>query len=197
MTFTSRAAASPPDAAAASAADGDERPSKTRRKQQMTALQTLGTRLVALNAGQLAALPLTDGLREAILAAQRITAHEARRRQLQYIGKLMRQVEPEPIAAALDDLSGESRAAVALMHRCEQWRDRLLADDAALTALLDACPHADPQPLRALIRAARREHDAGQPPKQARALYRWLHQTLRTAPAADGTAAADAEGSPE
>jgi len=172
--------ADPPDDPLAPAVD--DRPSKTQRKKEMTALQSLGTRLVGLNAAQLAQLPLPDTLREAIFAAQKITAHEARRRQLQYVGKLMRQVEPEPIERALEDLTGDSRAAVALMHHCERWRERLLDDDGALTALLRELPAADVQPLRAMIRAARRERDAGAPPKHARELYRWLHGALGAVP---------------
>ncbi|MCU0950673.1 MAG: DUF615 domain-containing protein [Burkholderiaceae bacterium] len=157
----------------------DERPSKTQRKKEMTALQLLGTRLTRLNSEQLQRLPLPERLREAIEAAQKITAHEARRRQMQYIGKLMRLVEPEPIERALDDLTGDSRAAVALMHRCERWRDRLLDDDSALTELLKESPGADTQALRAMIRAARRERDNALPPRHARELYRWLHEQLR------------------
>jgi ribosome-associated protein len=163
----------PPLASAA-----DERPSKTQRKKEMTALQSLGERLVKLNAAQLAQVPLPERLREAITAAQKITAHEARRRQLQYVGKLMRQVEPEPITQALDMLGGDSRAAVALMHHCEQWRERLLDDDDALTDLLREHPGTDVQALRALIRAARRERDTKQAPRHARELYRWLHDAL-------------------
>jgi ribosome-associated protein len=170
----------------AAATDAWARPSKTQRKKEMTALQALGARLVGLNAGQLAQVPLPEKLRDAIAAAQKITAHEARRRQLQYVGKLMRQVEPGPIERALDDLSGDSRAAVALMHRCERWRARLLDDDTALTDLLREHPATDVQALRALIRAARRERDGGLPPRHARELYRWLHAALgAAAPHAD------------
>jgi ribosome-associated protein len=100
---------------------------------------------------------------------------------MQYVGKLMRGVDPEPIARALDALAGESHGAVALMHRCERWRERLLADDGALTELVAEHPQVDVQALRAMIRAARREQAAGQPPKNARALYRWLHQLLHSA----------------
>ena len=176
------------------AGDADGRPSKTQRKKQMTALQALGARLTRLNPAQLRQLPLPDDLREAVAAAQSITAHEAHRRQLQYIGKLMRQVEAEAIERALDDLTGDSRAAVALMHHCERWRERLLDDDTALTDLLREHPSTDVQALRAMIRAARRERDAAQPPRHARELYRWLHDALgaaepqadrRTAPAAE------------
>ncbi len=90
----------------------------------------------------------------------------------------MRQVEPEPITQALDMLGGDSRAAVVLMHHCEQWRERLLDDDDALTDLLREHPGTDVQALRALIRAARRERDTQQAPRHARELYRWLHDAL-------------------
>ncbi len=161
------------------AAGGDERPSKTQRKKEMTALQVLGTKLVGLNAAQLQQIDLPERLREAIVAAQKITAHEGRRRQIQFIGKLMRQVEPEPIERALDDLTGDSRASVALMHRCERWRERLIDDDAALTELLQAHAAFDVQALRALIRSARRERDKQLAPRHGRELYRLLHDTLR------------------
>lgn len=162
--------------------DDAGRPSKTRRKKEMTALQALGAQLVALKPDQLARIELPEALREAIEFAHRITSHEARRRHMQYIGKLMRGVDADAIRTALDDATGESAAAVALMHRCERWRDRLLADDAALAELVDAlppahedAPGADVQALRAMIRAARRERAARQPPRHARELYRWLH----------------------
>ena len=162
--------------------EADERPSKTQRKREMTALQALGTRLVKLNSAQLAQVPLPERLREAIAAAQKITAHEARRRQQQYIGKLMRQIEAEPVERALDHLTGDSRAAVALMHHCERWRERLLDDDTALTDLLrelaDDTRSTDLQALRATIRAARRERETNQPPRHGRELYRWLHDVL-------------------
>jgi ribosome-associated protein len=168
-----------PRQAADPEAENDLRPSKTQRKQEMAALQQLGEELLRLTPGQLARIELPDNLRDALHEAHRITAHEGRRRQIQYIGRLMRQVDPEPIRQALGDATGESRAAVALMHRCERLRDRLLDDDAALTEFLAQHPGADGQHLRATIRASRREHLAGAPPKHARELYRWLHDTLQ------------------
>src|SRR6266850_1219911 len=170
---------SAPEESPTSAAQTDARPSKTRRKEEMTALQQLGEELLRLNAAQLARIELPEALRDALREAQRITAHEGRRRQIQYIGRLMRQVDPEPIRQALGDATGQSRAAVALMHRCERTRDRLLDDDAALTEFLSQHPHLDGQHLRALIRAARRELTSGAAPKHARELYRWLHETLQ------------------
>lgn len=158
--------------------DHDGRPSKTQRKKEMHALQALGQQLVDLSRDQLAQIELPEELREAIAFAHRVTSHEGRRRHMQYIGKLMRQVEPDEVRAAIGRATGESRAAVALMHLAERWRDRLLADDDALTAYIAEHPGADVQWLRAAIRAARREHEAGQPPKNARVLYRWLHDQL-------------------
>lgn len=156
----------------------DERPSKTQRKQAMTALQALGAELVKLAPEQRARIELPDALREAIAFFDRIASHEARRRQMQYIGKLMRAVDADAIRAAIGRATGESKDAVALMHRCERWRDRLLDDDGALTEFLGEHPQADAQRLRSTIRAARRERDTGEPPKHARALYRWLHDIL-------------------
>jgi ribosome-associated protein len=154
---------------------GIEKPSKSQRKRDMTALQALGESLLRLPAAELARIDLPEALREAIAAMARIGPHEGRRRQLQYIGRLMRQVDAEAIRAAIGDATGESRKAVALMHRCEKLRDALLADDAALAGVLADLPGADSQQLRATIRAARREHLDGRPPKHARQLYRWLH----------------------
>jgi len=168
----------PPEESTSAGAQNDDRPSKTQRKQEMTALQQLGEELLRLNPARLARIDLPEALREAVLEANRITAHEGRRRQIQYIGRLMRQVDPEPIRRALGETTGESRAAVALMHRCERLRDRLLDDDDALTGFLSEHPHADVQRLRAMIRAARREHSSGAAPKHARELYRWLHELL-------------------
>ncbi|HET9025005.1 MAG TPA: ribosome biogenesis factor YjgA [Burkholderiaceae bacterium] len=159
-------------------AAGGERPSKTQRKKEMHALQALGQQLVDLTREQLARVDLPEELREAIDFAQRVTSHEGRRRHMQYIGKLMRQVDADEIRAAIGRATGASRAAVALMHLAERWRDRLLADDEALTAFMSERPGADVQWLRSTIRAARREQAAGQPPKHARALYRWLHGEL-------------------
>ena len=153
-----------------------ERPSKSQRKREMTALQALGESLLRLTPAELARIDLPEPLREAIGEMARISAHEGRRRQMQYIGRLMRQVDPEPPRSAIEDATGESKQAVALMHRCERLRDALLADDAALAGVLAELPDADVQQLRATIRAARREHREGRPPKHARLLYRWLHE---------------------
>lgn len=155
-----------------------ERPSKSQRKRDMQALQDLGVALVKLGAEQVRKLDLPEKLREAVLQAQRITSHEGRRRQVQYVGKIMRQVDPAPIEEQLAVINGESKSAVALMHRCERWRDRLIEDDNALTEFLAEHAIEDVQSLRAMIRAARKEHAGGQPPRHARELYRLLYERL-------------------
>jgi ribosome-associated protein len=171
----------PPVDHTAAAEGSSERPSKSQRKREVAALQSLGESLLKLPDSTLARIDMPDDLRQAIGEAARMRSHEARRRQLQYIGRLMRELDAEPLRAAIDNATGESKHAVALMHRCERLRDRLLDDDAALTDLVKILPQADLQQLRATIRAARRERDEGRPPRQARQLYRWLHEQLSQA----------------
>ena len=149
--------------------------SKTQRKKAVHLLQALGEELVELNDDQLAAIELPEALRDAVMAARRITKFEAKRRQLQYIGKIMRRVEVEPIRAALDALLAGSRRQIAAHKRIEAWRERLLAGPGALDELLAEYPGADAQRLRTLVHGARRERDADSPPRS----YRELYQTIR------------------
>jgi ribosome-associated protein len=157
-----------------------DKPSKTRRKKEMHALQMLGASLVELSAAQLAAIDMPEPLRDAVLEARRITSHEARRRQVQYIGRLMRDVDPAPIRAKLDEWHGQSLTATALMHAAERWRDRLLADEDALTAFAGEHSGRDLQRLRSLVRAARAEQAAGKPPRASRELFREIRGLLET-----------------
>jgi len=152
----------------------DEIVSKTKQKRAMHELQSLGVALVELQASKLDALALPENLRAAIDEAQRMTRHEARRRQLQYIGKLMRAVDAAPIRAQLEALRGQSAAAAAEHRRLEDWRARLLDDDEALTEFARECPAADLQALRTAIRNARRETGAGRPPRAFRELFRLI-----------------------
>jgi ribosome-associated protein len=173
----------------------DERPSKSQRKREMQARQDLGERLVELSADVLQRMALPETLREAIAEARRIKAHEGRRRQMQYIGRLMRDSDAAAIQARYDEIMGGTRASVALMHRCERLRDRLVEDEAALGPFLDEHPGVDVQWLRAKLRAARLERAQAKAPRHGRELYRWLHEMLsgaRRAPAA----AAPADGAP-
>lgn len=157
--------------------DLDQRPpSKTQRKKTMHALQSLGEKLVDLSADQLDRMDLPEVLHDAIVAAGHIRSREGRRRQMQYIGRLMRDAETEQIAERLALLQGESDAAKAEFHAIERWRARLLADDTALTDWLAAHPGSDVQLLRQLIRNARRETTEGKPPRASRALFRLLRE---------------------
>lgn len=149
-------------------------PSKTRRKQAMLALQELGAELTRLSDAQLEQVEMPDNLRDAVVEARRITRFEARRRQMQYIGRLMRDVDPAPIRAQLGVWRTATQAGTTRLRRIEQWRERLLADDAALDAFRSACPAADAPRLATLINDARREQAAGRPPKHFRALFREL-----------------------
>jgi ribosome-associated protein len=148
--------------------------SKTRRKQEMHELQALGADLARLPEAQLRSIELPEKLREALLEAKRITSHEAKRRQMQYVGRLMRGLDPEPIRARLGEIEGSSARATARHRRLEAWRERLLADDAALTEFAAEHPGADLQTLRTLIRNARKEAGEGKPPRAHRELFRTL-----------------------
>jgi ribosome-associated protein len=152
----------------------DELVSKTRKKREMTELQALGAALVDLPEGQLDFLPAA--LLEAVLAAKRIKSHEAKRRQLQYIGRLMRDIDPAPIRARLAEIEGGSAQAAARHRRLEAWRTRLMEDDAALTEFAAAHPGADLQALRTLIRNARKEQDEGKPPRAYREVFRFIKE---------------------
>ena len=154
--------------------DGEGYVSRSQRKRDVEALQKLGAALVELPPAQLDGLDLPAGLVEAVREAQRIRSREARRRQIQYIGKLMRDVDPAPVRAALADAAGGSAAARASQKRLESWRERLIADDAALTEYAAAHAGADLQALRALIRNARRELAESRPPRAQRELFRVL-----------------------
>ena len=129
-------------------ADIPEGPSKSQLKREMEALQKLGEELVALPQDQLAALPLPDTLRDAVQLARRITSHGALKRQRQYIGRLMRELDAEPIRIRLDELRGTDLAMKARFRENQRWRDRLLAEgDAALAEFLARHPQADRQHL--------------------------------------------------
>jgi ribosome-associated protein len=148
--------------------------SKTKRKAEMHELQRLGVELVALSESLLDDMALDAPLHRAILEAKRIRSHEARRRQMQYIGRLMRDIDAAPIRERLAGLRGESAQATAAHRRLEAQRTRLMADDAALTDFAAAHPLADLQALRALLRNARKEQKEGKPPRAYRELFRFL-----------------------
>ena len=159
--------------------DEQERPlSKTRLKQQMHDLQHIGEQVAALGNDKLAELDLPERLLDAIREYKRIHKHGAQRRQMQYIGKLMRDIEPGPIVARLEAWSGVSAQHSAWLHRVERWRDRLLEDPNALTELLSTHPDVDIQHLRALIRNAHKEKQLNKPPKSYREIFQVLREIM-------------------
>lgn len=153
-------------------------PSKSQRKRDMHELQALGVELVELNDEQLASVDLPENLLDAVMDARAMTKHEARRRQMQYIGKLMRHVDPEPIRERISAFKAVSTAHTARLHMLERWRTRLLEEESALAELLSRYPAADAARIRLLIRNAGRERAAGQPPKSFRALFKLLDETI-------------------
>ncbi|EHK65752.1 ribosome biogenesis factor YjgA [Achromobacter arsenitoxydans] len=164
--------------------NGYDRPSKSQVKREMHALLDLGKQLIALSPDRLKQLPLEERLYEAIRMAQRTTGREGLRRQVHFVGKLMRDAPADDIRKQLDIWENGSREETAAMHRLEALRDRLLDDDDALTRLLNNNPQADVQQLRTLIRAARKEKLSnaallqGQEPQKKH--YRALFQALKT-----------------
>lgn len=168
---------------------GGER-SRTELKKESADLQKLGEDLITLPAGQKDKLGLPEKLLEALDEARRITNFEGRRRQMQFVGKLMRQLEPEMLQAvkdALDEQRGGSAQQTLALHMAEKWRDDLIADDEALPKWLQAHPETDVQQLRALIRQARKDaqpdQDAiskGLAPRRGRA-FRDVFQIVRDA----------------
>ena len=148
--------------------------SKTQRKREMQALQDLGEELVALGTDKLAELELSTRLLDAVVEAKRISKFGALRRQMQYVGRLMRDADADAIRSQLDVWKGTSVAETARQHSIERWRARLIEDDVALGELLDQFPHADAQRLRALIRNVKREAEAKKPPKSFRELFHEL-----------------------
>jgi len=162
--------------------------SKTRLKQAAHDLQALGARLVDLPRDKLKVIELPEPLLDAVLDAQSITRHEARRRQMQYIGKLMREIDPAPIQAQLSIWDGTSAAEVARQHALERWRTRLLDSETGLTEFAAQHPGCDTQQLRSLVRNAKREAAQNKPPKSYRELFRVLRLIDGEVPLSDGQA---------
>ncbi|WDD93410.1 ribosome-associated protein [Burkholderia sp. FERM BP-3421] len=174
------------------AGHGYDRPSKSQLKRDMHALQVLGEALVELPKDALKRMPMPESLGEAVREARRITDHEGRRRQIQYVGRVMRTLTDAETAAlrtALDTQRGVNKAETAKLHWIERTREQLLANDDALTEFIRRHPAADVQEGRTLIRNARKETEQGRPPRYFRELFQWI----KAASGAPGDAAGDAE----
>ncbi|MBB5368040.1 MULTISPECIES: ribosome biogenesis factor YjgA [unclassified Janthinobacterium] len=159
-----------------------ERPSKSELKRQMNELQKLGEELVNEARDRVKRVPMPEDVRDAILECQLIKDHEGRRRQMQYVGKKMRTLDEEEVAAiqrTIDSWKGLSKADTAAMHAMERRRDKLLTDDKALTVLLQENPELDVQHIRTLIRNARKEQAENKPPKAYREIFQILKQIAK------------------
>jgi ribosome-associated protein len=164
--------------------------SKSQRRRDALALKSLAAELIALPAAQLARMPLESGLRAAVEQARNIRSNVAGKRQLQYVAKILRQIDSEPITLALGAIANEARQITARQHRTEAWRDQLLnTGDAALAVLIQERPEANAQLIRQLLRNARHEAERDKPPAAARALFRLLREMDEQAalPPVDGS----------
>ncbi|KAI3589990.1 UPF0307 protein YjgA [Cupriavidus sp. U2] len=181
--------------------DDDDLPkSKSQRKRDMTELQDLGAELEALAKDRLARVPMPESLADAIHAARKITSHEGKRRQMQFVGKVMRSLDDDEVAAiraALEGFKGTSKAETAKMHLMERWRELLLADDANLTRFLGEHPGVDVQSVRNIIRNARKEKELGKPPKYYRELFQAIKAALEGGDDGDESAATDTQKEPD
>ena len=159
-------------------------PSKTQLKAEADEKQALGEALLTLRADLMARLDLPEKLLDALTQARRITNFEGRRRQMQFIGKLMRPLDAEPIRAAIDEQANGSADLTLALHLAEQWRDKLIASDEALGDWLNAQPATDSQQLRALIRQARKDvakpETPGEAPRHGKS-YREIFQLVKQA----------------
>ncbi len=159
--------------------EDDLPPSKSQRKREMNALQDLAAELVKLSARDLAKIPMPEELLEAVEHARSITSHGAMRRQRQYLGKVMRHLDPEPIKTALDRVKQRGIQSTSQLHQIERWRDRIIDEgQEALNEFSAQYPQADRQQLRQLMMNSRKEREHSKPPKSARALFRCLREVI-------------------
>ena len=163
-------------------------------------MQKLGEQLIEAPRDRVKRVPMPDEVRDAILMCQTITNHEGRRRQLQFVGKLMRSLDEEEVAViqrTIDSWKGTSKAEAAALHALERRRDKLLADDKALTQLLEEHPELDVQHLRTLIRNARKEQAENKPPKAYREIFQILKDLAKQPKAAAEESDEDGDDEPD
>jgi len=162
---------------------GIEPKSKSQIKKEMLALQALGEKLAELTADQIKKIDMPLELRDALLFAKTINKGEARRRQLQYIGVLMRDADPEPIRKALDTIGRGQTLDATQFKELERWRDELVeGSDRLMEEIVSRFPGADRQTLRQLVLSARKEREGNKPPKASRALFRFLKALSKQQP---------------
>ncbi|MGB5261081.1 MAG: ribosome biogenesis factor YjgA [Gammaproteobacteria bacterium] len=155
--------------------------SKSQRKRELQALKDLGLKLLDFSDDSLRQLDLPEKLLEALLTAKKITSNSARKRQLSYVGKLMKEIDPAPVAAIVAAREHQHQTSTREFHLLETLRERLLLEgDAALPEVLAHFPLTDRQHLRKLVRQARSEQAHGQPPGASRRLFRYLRDLQET-----------------
>ena len=154
--------------------------SKSQKKRNMLALQSVGGELVLLSTEVIAKLDLPDELRVAVLDAKRIpgSKHGGNKRQMQYIGRLMREVDPAPILIQLQALKAPNQKQTAQHHLAERWRERMLADATSIAAFVREFPEAEQTMLEKYLADAKDDHAKQRPPKNFRLLYQTLHKHI-------------------
>jgi ribosome-associated protein len=161
--------------------DSVEQKSKSQVKREMLALQELGEQLVDLSPNQITKIEMPQDLREAVLFAKTLKKNEALRRQMQYIGTLMRDADPEPIRKAVAEISRGRWQDIQLFRELEEWRKGLIdGNDGFLGEIVNHFPDADRKRLRRLALNARKEREGNKPPQAARALFRYLRELSET-----------------
>jgi ribosome-associated protein len=157
-----------------------DKESKSQRKEDMLALQKIGESLIKLNESQLEKINLPENLLTAILEAKKLTSNEAKRRQLQYVGKIMREIDPGPIKLALKQMQLVRKKTTAQFHQTEAWRDKLIAEgDEALNSFLCDHQEGDRQQLRQLIRKAQHDRKNDKNTGGEKALFQYLRALLK------------------
>ena len=157
----------------------EERKSRTRIKNEMTALQKLGEKLVGLSRSQINEIKMEEDLKEAVLFAQTLTKHGARKRQMQYIGVLMRETDMEPIEKALELIELGQKVDAKDFLKVEKWRDELvMGNRETLDELIELYPELDRQHINQLVRNANKEAKEGKTPKSSRVLFKYLRELL-------------------
>jgi len=151
--------------------------SKSELKREMTELQKLGEELVGLPSAKLEKIPMSELLKDAVMLARRLKNREGKRRQLQYIGKIMRTIDSEAIRQKLESFHHQSLGFRQALHQLEQWRDQLIEEgDSAISTLLQTHPQLDRQHLRNLIRQAKKETSQNKPPAASRKIFKYLRE---------------------
>ncbi|WP_210396551.1 ribosome biogenesis factor YjgA [Motiliproteus sediminis] len=160
----------------AESGEDQELKSKTQLKREMHDLQELGRKLLAQKSEMLDKLDLNAEMRAAIEEMKRIRSNEARRRHLQYIGKLMRDVDVDQVREVIERQEAGTQAYIRYFHQLESWRDKLIASDDHLEPFMEAYPAAERQHLRQLMRNARKEAERNKPPAAARKLFKYIRE---------------------